>query len=209
MTGPTEVAVWTSLGLLTGATLTGASRRLITSRPSTPLLVAASAGATAVLFALSISRTATVADLLAYSVFAAIGVQVAAIDLIDLRLPKALIWPTFGALLVLLAASAASHGEHASLIRAAAGAAMLVAFYLAIAVVSRGGLGAGDVRLAAPVGLMLAWHDWPTLLTGTIVSFLGSCVLAAVTIATRHSSSRSAVPHGPAMLTGAFAAMIA
>ena len=92
-------------------------------------------------------------DLLAYSAFAAIAVQLAAIDLVDLRPPTPLIWPT-------------------ALSRAAAGAVGLVALYLAIAVASRRGLGAGDARLAAPVGLMLAWHSWPTLIAGTVLGFL-------------------------------------
>jgi leader peptidase (prepilin peptidase)/N-methyltransferase len=208
-TEPADLVVWTCLGFVVGAAVASHSRRLMTSHPPRPLLLRASTvGVTATLFALVVSRTTSMIELLAHSVFAVVGVQLATIDIVDLRLPRALIWPTMTALLVLLVTSAARTGDYSSLARAATGAVGMVVFYLVIAMTSRGGVGAGDVRLAAPVGLMLAWHDWPTLIIGLLLGFLGSGVIAICRVATRQSISRPSVPHGPAMLISAMAAVL-
>jgi leader peptidase (prepilin peptidase) / N-methyltransferase len=41
--------------------------------------------------------------------------------------------------------------------------AILAAFYLILALISGGGLGAGDVKLGGLLGLTLAWLSWAAL----------------------------------------------
>jgi leader peptidase (prepilin peptidase)/N-methyltransferase len=103
-------------------------------------------------------------ELLALSVFVAIGVQLAVIDARTHRLPRTLIWPTWITVTCVFTAETVVDSEKTTdLLRSIAGSAVLVGFYVVIAVVSRGDIGAGDVRMATLVGCVLGWHSWPAL----------------------------------------------
>jgi leader peptidase (prepilin peptidase) / N-methyltransferase len=200
------VASWTLIGLIIGVLLTPAARLLMWSRPSLLRLTTITGPATATAFGVAISIEPPLVDLLAYSVFAAIAVQLALIDLTEQRLPRTLIWPTTAVLLLLLAVDAIHDQSAEAVIRAVAGAAVLVALYLLLGIASHGGLGAGDIRLAGPVGLLLAWHNWQALTLGTLLGLAGSAAAGIITAAL--ARKRVDVPHGPAMLTGAFTALL-
>jgi leader peptidase (prepilin peptidase)/N-methyltransferase len=79
-----------------------------------------------------------------------------------------------------LAAVVDGHGH--ALLRAAVGMIGLPATYLTVALLSRGGLGAGDIRLAALVGLALAWRSWTALTTGTLMAFGYACAAGLIAI---------------------------
>jgi leader peptidase (prepilin peptidase)/N-methyltransferase len=112
------------------------------------------------------------------------------------------------ATLGILAANAFVHsGAAGSLVRAITGAALLAALHLIAAVTTRGGIGSGDVRLAVPVGLILGWHSWSALATGTVLGLISTSVAAVVT-RTFDRGKGGTMPHGPGMLIGAFIATL-
>lgn len=81
------------------------------------------------------------------------------------------------------------------------GAAGLI---LAIVVLSRGGMGGGDVKLAGLNGVFLAWPS------GAVALFLGFLIGGIVGIgllALRIRGRKDAVPFGPALAAGALAAL--
>lgn len=160
---------------------------------------------TGLLFALAGLRFADRPVLLgAYLAFAALAVALAVIDLDVRRLPNALVLPAYPALAVLLALGS----DGASLLRAALGAAILVAFFLAIALAVPGGMGFGDVKLAGVVGGMTAFLSWGTFLASASAGFLLGALAGVMLMLGRRADRRTAVPFGPFMLLGAWASIL-
>jgi leader peptidase (prepilin peptidase)/N-methyltransferase len=83
------------------------------------------------------------------------------------------------------------------------GAAALFAVYLSLALVSPGGLGMGDVKLAALLGLYLGWLGWAAVVLGALAGFVVQALVALVLLAIRRIGLRGELPFGPAMLAGA------
>ena len=143
------------------------------------------------------------AALPAYLVLGAVGVTLAAVDVATLRLPDVLVGPLTLALLVLLGAAALVDGTPGALGRAVlAGLVSLVA-HLALALINPSGLGLGDVKLAAPLGLALGYRGWDALLTGVLAAFLLVALSGLVMLALRRVTRTSELPFGPFMLLGA------
>jgi leader peptidase (prepilin peptidase)/N-methyltransferase len=201
--------MWTILGwAATGFVLSPVVQRL-SDQPGTPQqagsrTVVISALVTSVLFGLLAWRFGVTVELLAFSVLALVGMRLAAIDLVELRLPTALIMPLYPAILGLLGLATAVDGTYLDLLRATLGMVVLPAAYLAVAMVSRGGIGAGDVRLAGPVGLVLAWQSWTAVVAGTVIAFVYANIAAMVLISNGRATRHTPLPFGPAMLAGAF-----
>ena len=83
--------------------------------------------------------------------------------LIDLRhrlLPDRVVLPSIAVGAVLLGLAAALEGDWAALLRAAVAAVVLFVVFLVMALISPAGLGMGDVKLAALLGLYLGWLGW-------------------------------------------------
>ena len=142
--------------------------------------------------------------LAAYLTFAAVAVSLALIDLDVRRLPNAIVLPAYPALAVLLALGA----DPAGLLRAAGGATLLVALYLAVAVAAPGAMGFGDVKLAGVVGGMTAYLSWGALLTAGFGAFLLGALVGVALLAGGRGGRRTAVPFGPFMLVAAWAAIL-
>ena len=202
--------VWTLAGAVLGRAFLPVAERLSRTTPChrsqpAPAVVAL---VTAALFGLLAWRLGARAELLPYSCVALASVPLAAIDLAQFRLPTPLVWVScLGTLVLFTLAATVEQGGHA-LLRGAGGMVALPAGYLAIALLSRGGLGAGDVRLATLVGLALGWQSWTTVVVGTVIAlaYAGVAGLAGVTLG--RLSRHSPIPFGPAMLAGALTAVL-
>ena len=142
--------------------------------------------------------------LVAFLYLAAISVVLAVIDLDVRRLPNAIVLPAYLVGAVLLGVAAVVGGDLGDLGRASAGAGILVAVYLALALVKPGGMGLGDVKLAGVLGLFLGWLGWQQLIIGAFSAFLLGGLFGIALLATRRASRSSAVPFGPWMLAGAW-----
>lgn len=85
------------------------------------------------------------------------------------------------------------------------GMAAPAAFLLLLAVASRGGMGGGDIKLAAVIGLFLGWP------LGLLAIFLG-CLLGgltgAVLLLTRIRGRKDAIPFGPFLACGAIVTIL-
>jgi leader peptidase (prepilin peptidase)/N-methyltransferase len=111
-----------------------------------------------------------------------------------------------GALLLGAAAVAGSASTNA--VRAAAGMAVMFAIYFALWFAYPKGMGFGDVKLAGVLGLYLGWIGWSTLAVGLLLGWFAGGLLGSVLLATRRAGRKSAIPFGPFMVIGAFAAII-
>lgn len=198
------LASWAGTGILVGAVLAVYSRRLLTSAPSglwvarpvAPLLTALAFGGLAWRFGQQF-------DLLPYSVLAALGVALSLIDLIEHRLPSVLVYSGVTLVGALLATSAIRHSRDPDFLRALAGMAILTAFYLVLALVSKGGLGAGDVKLGGLLGLALGWLSWSALVTATFLGWFAAVLTWLLLRAARRRPRGAVLPLGPFLLLGA------
>jgi leader peptidase (prepilin peptidase)/N-methyltransferase len=147
--------------------------------------------------------------LAAYLVAAVFGVLLAAVDLRCLRLPDPLVATLAIGTVLPLAAVAVATGDPGRLGRAVAAGALCFGGYLLVALLPGGGLGLGDVKLAAVLGFLLGWAGWPAVLLGLLVPHLLNGPVALFLLATGRAGRRSALPLGPALLAGALIALAA
>lgn len=149
--------------------------------------------------------------LAAFLLTAAAGVLLGAIDLACLRLPDLIVGPTFAAALVLLGSAAAVTGTDAAaadLLRALAAALALAGGYLVLALLPGANLGLGDVKLCAPLGLLLGWLGWDAVLLGALLPHLINGPVALALLLSRRAGRKTELPLGPALLVGALLAVI-
>jgi leader peptidase (prepilin peptidase)/N-methyltransferase len=141
--------------------------------------------------------------LVPYLLLGALGVLLAVIDLACKRLPNVLVEPAIPAGAVLLAVA-----DWTSLGRAGLAAAALGGVYLVLWLLPGGGIGLGDVKLAVLLGLFLGWLGWGEVLAGALLPFLLHGPVALVLLIGGRVGRRSRLPFGPAMLAGAWLAIV-
>ncbi len=121
------------------------------------------------------------------------------IDLDHQIIPNAITYPGLAAGLAL----AALQGTLVPAVLSAAGAG---AFFLLVALVSRGGMGGGDIKLAAMMGAFLGW---PGVAVGLLVAFVVGAAAGLALIAAGRRSRKDAIPFGPALAAGGVVALLA
>ncbi|MEV4775188.1 A24 family peptidase [Microbacterium sp. LTA6] len=132
-----------------------------------------------------------------------IGGWLLVIDVRTHRLPNRIVLPTLVALLVLVVAEALLTGQSRPLIGAVLGMLILGGFYAALRMVSREGMGGGDVKLAAVIGVVLGWHGWQALAVGAASAFVLGALYALVLMALRRADRSTRIAFGPWMIVGA------
>ena len=162
---------------------------------------------TALVLAVAAARASSGWELAALAWLALIAIPLAFIDAAVQRLPDLLTISAFTGTLVLLAAAAGTAHQPWPLIRAVIGAAALAGFYLALWLVFPDQLGMGDVKLAASIGLVLAWGSWSELFVGALAGALLGAVYARVLSARREPGTQVYLPLGPFLLLGALVAI--
>jgi len=140
----------------------------------------------------------------AYLYLGVLGLLLAAIDADVHRLPDALVLPSYPVALVLLAVASWGTGDWWALARAAMAGAALWLAYLVLALISPGGLGFGDVKLAGVLGLFLGWLGWGPVVLATLAAFLLGGLAGVVLLVARRVTRHSHIAFGPAMLAGAW-----
>ena len=201
-----------ALGVVVGGLVRRRSAALIPARvtagpapapASHPLPAGVLEVITGVLFGLAVVCAGVSWVLPAYLWFLAAAVVLTVIDVQHQLLPRRIVWSALagGALLLLVAAVATSFWE--ALLRAALGSAVLLALHLLLALISPGGVGMGDVRLAGVTGLYLGWVSWQAVAVGAVGAFVLQAVLAVPLLLTRRADRHAQLPFGPAMLAAA------
>ena len=88
-----------------------------------------------------------------------------------------------------------------SLLGVAIGFGLMMLPYL----ISRGGMGAGDVKLAALIGLV---NGFPLVLVALLVGIIAGGLVAAVLLISRLVGRKDAIPFGPFLVTGVVVSLI-
>ena len=121
------------------------------------------------------------------------------IDLDHQIVPNAITYPGLIAGLLL----AIPQGRLVPSAFAAAGAGAL---FLMIAVASRGGMGGGDIKLAAMMGAFLGW---PQTAVALLVAFVIGATAGVLLIAAKRRSRKDPIPFGPSLAAGGVIAVFA
>jgi leader peptidase (prepilin peptidase)/N-methyltransferase len=135
------------------------------------------------------------------------------IDLRELRVPNAILKPSYVIAVPVLLISATSDWSDISLVRALIGGAALGAVYFLILFIYPPGMGWGDVKLAPLIGAQLAFFGWVPFVRSLIVSHLVSGLVALVIVGAGLLSRgrlrwKTAFPFGPFMAIGAVVALL-
>ncbi|WFE63079.1 prepilin peptidase [Micromonospora sp. WMMD714] len=144
----------------------------------------------------------------AFLLVAAVGLVLAVVDVTSLRLPDPLVGAAALGGGVALTGAAVAAGAPGRLLLALVGAVLSGLLYVVLALLPRSRLGFGDVKLAAALGLPLGWLGWSTLWLGLLLPHLLNGVLVLALLATGRVRRDTALPFGPALLTGAWLAVL-
>jgi leader peptidase (prepilin peptidase)/N-methyltransferase len=164
---------------------------------------AVTVAATAVLCGLAGLRFGATWQLPAFLLLAVVGTLLAVIDLEHRLLPNRIVLPAIAGAAVLLTGAAAAGGDWTRLRTAVLGAVGLFLLFLVLALIAPAGLGMGDVKLSALLGLYLGWTSASALAAGVVAAFVVQAVVALALLATRTVTLKGELPFGPAMLAGA------
>ncbi|MEU5780190.1 prepilin peptidase [Micromonospora lupini] len=139
---------------------------------------------------------------------AAVGLVLAVVDLACLRLPDPLVLVAGLLALAGLSAAVLLAGTPGRLLGALGGAAVAGAAHVLLALLPGSRLGFGDVKLAAVLGLPLGWLGRDALLTGLLLPHLLHGALVLGLLAARKIRRETLLPVGPALLAGAWLAVL-
>ena len=143
--------------------------------------------------------------------FLLFGWTLLVLAIIDARtrlIPNRLTYKLTPVLLVALVAAALLHGEPSWALRSAiaGGVGFFVLFSLAL--VHPKGMGMGDVKLAAFIGIGLGYLSWGHLLLGVFAGFLLGGVVAIALLIGRARGRKDLIPFGPYLAAGAIVALL-
>lgn len=140
---------------------------------------------------------------LAHIALLGVGAWLVVIDARTHRLPNRIVLPTLAGVVLLVVIDALLTGRMAQLIGAAAGLLILGGFYAILRILSRAGMGGGDVKLAAVIGAVLGWHGWAALAIGAASAFVLGALYALALMALRRADGSTRIAFGPWMIAGA------
>lgn len=131
------------------------------------------------------------------------GPWLAAVDFDVLRIPNRVLAPTAAATLLAVGGTVAVTQEWRTLIVPAAAAVVTGGVFAAIHIATKGGIGFGDVKVAALIGLAVGPLGiaavWLAVLAGTLIALVWAAASRRV----------GPIPYGPWLLSGSwFAAVI-
>jgi leader peptidase (prepilin peptidase)/N-methyltransferase len=136
-------------------------------------------------------------------------IVVAVIDARTRRIPNRLTYPLTPALLVLFVVGALLEGDPSAALRALLGGLVAFGVLLVLALISPGGMGMGDVKLAGFIGIGLGYLGWPQVALGLFGAFVLGGVVALVLIAVRLKSRKDHLPFGPYLAAAALLTVLA
>lgn len=136
-----------------------------------------------------------------------------ALGLIDWRtrlLPRRIVVPATLATIAVIALVALLTDRTPDLVRALLAMLAVRTFFWLLWAIRSAGMGFGDVRLAAIVGLVLGWVGWGVTMIGVWVGFIAFVIPGVTRAIVRRDRSLMSKPqpYGPFMLTGALIGLV-
>lgn len=139
-----------------------------------------------------------------------LAVALSVVDWHTKLLPRVLVLPATLAAILLVVVVGLATGERDAVVRALVAMLLARSLFWVLWFVRSAGMGFGDVRLAAPIGLVLGWVGWEELAVGVWSSFVCFAVPALLVIVARRDRTllKRSFPFGPFMLAGALVGLV-
>lgn len=144
----------------------------------------------------------------AYLFFVAVSIALSLTDIDHKRIPNRILYPSVPIGVALLAVGAFGEGGWQDFGRALAGAALYFGWWLLVAIITRGGFGMGDVKLAFFLGLFTTFISWRVLVVSAFAGVLIGGLISLVLLLSGRKSRRDQVPFGPSLIAGAWVAIV-
>ena len=170
-----------------------------------PIVIELSNAALFVLMAIRFEDTR--AAIPAYCILMSVLLAQTWIDLQTQRLPREITYTGITLGIIALAAAAIVIDEPERIWMMALGAAIALAAMWLIYIVSKGGMGDGDVRLAPLLGMYLGWLNPGIVLPGLFFGFVAGAVVGVGMMVFSRAGRRTAVPFGPFLALGTVVAI--
>lgn len=139
-----------------------------------------------------------------------VAVALSYIDWHTRLLPRLVVLPATLVAVVAVVAVGLATDDRDALVRALVAMVAVRSFFWVLWFVRSAGMGFGDVRLAALVGLVLGWVGWDTVAIGVWVGFVAFAVPGLLLAVVRRDRSllKQAFPFGPFMAAGALVGLV-
>ena len=165
-----------------------------------PLRLPAVEATTGLAFALLWQRYGLGLSLLLASAYCCVLIVVSVVDLEQQIIPSRIIYPS-----IIFALLGAMISPELSVSDSIWGGLLGFGFLFLVAFVNPAGMGMGDVRLAAFIGLITGFHG---VVLALLIAIVGGGVVAAFLLITRLKGRRDPIPFGPFLALGAMAALL-
>lgn len=127
---------------------------------------------------------------------------VSAIDIRERRIPNRITFPVFAGFISLLFLIAIFWEVDPNFSRATVGAALAFLVFLSLHAIYPAGIGLGDVKLSAIIGLLLGWKSFDALMYGIAAIFVLSSLFSIALVLKNRESLQSSIPFAPFMALG-------
>ena len=174
------------------------------SRP-VPLLTAFIFGISVALLGALVTWPTPVTFIILVIIF---GIPLSLFDIRHHRLPNLLTASLFLSSLGAAITISILHHENHHLVLSLCGTFATTAFYLLLTWLSRGGLGMGDVKLAAPLGLISGFFGLQAVWLANFIAILVGAIFAIGLLIFARAGVKSAIPFGPFMVFGQLLCLI-
>ena len=138
----------------------------------------------------------------AWVIFLTFGLALSVIDQRNKRLPNVLTFPLYLILVSILGLDTLVNHHGQRFLVALASSLLLALFYTLLNVVSRGGMGLGDAKLALSVGLLAGYISGFMVFVTTFTAFFLGALIGVVAIAFGRSTRKTALAFGPFIFCG-------
>ena len=192
--------------ILSWLVLRGKCRHCGTPIGNEPLIIEIATATIFVLFGLKFGADPV---LPAFCILGAALVALVWIDLHEFRLPREITYAAFILSTIVIVIAALVNDEPERIWQAALGAGIALAMMGLIYVVSRGGMGDGDVRLAPLLGLHLGYLNPGIVPVGLFWGFLIGAVVGVIAMSVGKAGRKTALPFGPFLAVGTVTAVFA
>ena len=162
----------------------------------------------AAVFGLMAWAVPDLAVLPAFLVFAATMVTLTVTDFQTKLIPNRILGPATAIGVVLLAAGGVATGEFTSIAHAGIGGLAYFGALFAMALLARGALGFGDVKMSFIIGVFTGYISLGSVLVAGIGAFIVAGVVSVALILARAANRKHMIPFGPFMTTAGIAAVI-
>ena len=133
---------------------------------------------------------------------------VSIIDIRERRIPNRITYPSIITLLIFMTGVGKFANSGPEYSRALIGLVFTFCLFLSIHMINSKGIGLGDVKLAALLGLTLAWESFDALIFGIFSIFIVSGIYSMILVVRNPKMISGSIPFAPFMTLGYIVGMI-